>query len=76
MKSTDHEAPHYEIFSTPLVPLRPKYVPQHPIFPNTLFSDLFYPLDPNFNVTLYLISPKLISYILYPLYAIPISLSV
>ena len=30
--NTDHEAPHYVVFSTPyLVPLRPKYPPQHPI---------------------------------------------
>jgi hypothetical protein len=31
--STDHQAPHYVVFSTPchLVPLRTKYPPQHPI---------------------------------------------
>jgi hypothetical protein len=33
VRSTDHDAPHYEVFSTScyLVPLRPKYFSQHPI---------------------------------------------
>jgi hypothetical protein len=30
MRSTDHEAPQYVAFTTPLLP-RPKYSPQHPI---------------------------------------------
>ena len=41
MSSTDHKAPHYVFFSTPcyLVPLRPKYHPQHLILehPQPLF---------------------------------------
>jgi hypothetical protein len=33
VKSRDHQAPHCVVLSTPcfLVPLRPKYYPQHPI---------------------------------------------
>ena len=33
VRSTDHQAPHYVVFSTPcyLVPLRPQYSPQNPI---------------------------------------------
>ena len=33
VRSTDHSAPHYVIFSSPryLVPFRPKYSPQHPV---------------------------------------------
>ena len=33
VRNTDRKAPFYVVFSTPcyLVPLRPKYPPQHPI---------------------------------------------
>ena len=38
--STDHPAPYYVVFSTPLVPLSPKYSPQHPILTLSLRSSL------------------------------------
>jgi len=40
MGSTDHEAPHSAVFSTTcyLVPLKPKYSPQHPFLKQTLLS--------------------------------------
>jgi len=33
VKSTNHKAPHYAVFSSPVLPLPflPKYLPQHPI---------------------------------------------
>jgi hypothetical protein len=36
MTSRKHKAPCYVVFSTPcyLIPLRPKYLPQHPILKN------------------------------------------
>jgi hypothetical protein len=59
VKSTDHEAPHYEVFSTPcyLVPLRPKYSPQHPI-PSSMSATMFHTRE-NYS-SLYLTFPNIL----------------
>jgi hypothetical protein len=45
LNSTDRKAPHYVVFPLPsyLVPLRPKYSPQHPIFRPTFLPQCEWP---------------------------------
>jgi hypothetical protein len=47
VRNTDHSAPHYVIFSIPrhLVPLSPKYSPQHSIFKHLSLRSALYVFD-------------------------------
>jgi hypothetical protein len=51
VRNTDHSVPHYAIFSIPryLVPLRPKYSPQHPILKHPQSTFLLQYQQPNFT---------------------------